>query len=383
MTQKIIVGNGEATLTSSNIFECDFTRETNTGNDITLGSTPSAYLVAKVYGKTPIVTYGTQIKYYEDDELIATLYCERPTIDNDSQYTIEAYDSITKLEKSMMGYLSSISFPITLKNLAVGICQECGLVFDTETFPNADYQVKTFGANISARQLMECIGELASRYVYALPNGHIAFGWYQANVQHEIAYRALDNNKNYHVYYMDTLQYENYESQAIGGVELITQSDKSGIKYPTTVNQNVYEIYYNILLNNATDSELQTIAQNIYNELSLITYRPCRFRIPYTKAIKSGDIIYVTEPNGNRFKTIIFSASLTRLGYECSSVGNETRDSAMSRSENQMYQKRINGALSKFTVELDSIRSEVENTVIGGENLIENAIDLEGHTFIN
>lgn len=382
MRQKIIVGNNTLTLDGNVIFECNFTRDVNVGNDLTLGSTPSACLTARVYGHSPTVTYGTQIKYYEDDELISTMYCERPTILSESQYQIEAFDSVSKLEKNMLSYLNNATFPMTLKNLAIGVCNECGLIFETESFPNDSFQVGAFSANISARELLECIGEVSSRYVYAKPNGNIAFGWYTLNESHEIAYNVLGASKTYHVYYMDGLKYENFETQSIGGVEILTEADRSGVKYPSSATDNIYEISYNILLNDATEEQLTTIAQNIYNELSFTSYRPCTFRIPYTKDIKAGDRIFVTEPNGNRFATLVFTTNITSNGLECSSAGSETRDSASHRSNTQSYRKELNGAMAKFSVELDEIRGEVLDTVIGGQNLIINAIDLEGHVFL-
>lgn len=369
------------------------------GLNIAAGSEVTAYKVDDAGTRYPVGLY--------------TL--EKPTRPTANTYKITAYDRISWLDKDLTKWLAALDvWPIELLTFAQMVCSECGLTLINESIPNGTYLVPQFtGDGVTGRKLMRWIGEICARFLRATPGGDVEFAMYAPNSAYTIGpykraaaatlsssvtisedgvgnvvissdlmtveddgegnvtvtssiLNVTDNAGNVVVsvvgdtevipYYQGSLSYEDYEVAPIEKVQIRLTEDDIGVVFPEVEGEvNTYIITGNYLLTTSTTDELLPVAQVIYEEISGITYTPCRVSIPVCLGINPGDIISITDKNGVTITAYVMTKTTTgqRDTLEC--TGSPRRDSS-SVVNNEEYR-----ALSGKVLE---IRKQVEGLTV-------------------
>lgn len=369
------------------------------GLNIAAGSEVTAYKVDDAGTKYPVGLY--------------TL--EKPTRPTANTYKITAYDRISWLDKDLTKWIAALDvWPIELLTFAQMVCSECGLTLINESIPNGTYLVPQFtGDGVTGRKLMRWIGEICARFLRATPGGDVEFATYALNTAYTIGpykraavvpltdtvnisddgegnvvissdlmtveddgegnvtatsdvLNVTDNAGNVVVsaaggtemipYYQNSLSYEDYQVALIEKVQIRLTDDDIGVVYPEVEGEvNTYIITGNYLLTTSTTDELLPVAQVIYEEISGITYTPCRVSIPVCLGINPGDIISITDKNGVTITAYVMTKTTTgqRDTLEC--TGSPRRDSS-SVVNNEEYR-----ALSGKVLE---IRKQVEGLTV-------------------
>ena len=327
---------------------------------------------------------------------------------------IERGAKYKELKLSFVIFICLEVWPIELLTFAQMVCSECGLTLINESIPNGTYLVPQFtGDGVTGRKLMRWIGEICARFLRATPGGDVEFATYALNTAYTIGpykraavvpltdtvnisddgegnvvissdlmtveddgegnvtatsdvLNVTDNAGNVVVsaaggtemipYYQNSLSYEDYQVALIEKVQIRLTDDDIGVVYPEVEGEvNTYIITGNYLLTTSTTDELLPVAQVIYEEISGITYTPCRVSIPVCLGINPGDIISITDKNGVTITAYVMTKTTTgqRDTLEC--TGSPRRDSS-SVVNNEEYR-----ALSGKVLE---IRKQVEGLTV-------------------
>lgn len=345
MTSKIVRADGTEI---TGIKSVTYTEKVNADIDLRPGCVASACIVAEVFGSQGNAPgAGEALTYYqvdseENETLIGVFYAE-PAIPSRMTYAFTAYDAAYKLNTDFSGRLAAIQndFPMTLLSLVQEACNVAGVTL-VGTFPMSYISIGAFYADgVTCRQIVSWAAELACRFVRCDTAGNLKFDWYAA-VTDVITPGAGTNGEIY--YKQSGLTYENYDTPVIGCISLYPVDEeniayvyKSTTLYPAndvfpssyifpSNSESTMVFQNNLLVNGATATDYVAIAQNIYEQMALVTpYRPASVELfTFNNPFRAGDIVTITDIQGVTFTTPFMSMTVTSESAKLESTGNST-----------------------------------------------------------
>lgn len=203
--------------------------------------------------------------------------------------TLTAYDKMILLDKA---YVPSVTYPATLAQIAQDACVQCGVILESLQFPRSSYVVATAPTDVTCREVMAAVAQLAGCYVKARPNGRIAITWYADAVSNTIS----------------TLYSKNVctDDVTITGITVISgeTTAKSGADgYRLAISDN-------ILLE---EEKAQETADYLGNKLIGLTFRSLSVSCQSDPSIEAGDRIAVKDEKGNTYQTVVTSTTFAVL----------------------------------------------------------------------
>ncbi len=311
------------------IQSCTITECVNSETELTLGSTCSTCLEAKIIapgGALRITDTFTLSKQNEAGILIpvGVFNPEKPVKSSANVYKVTAYDNISKLDKDLSAWLKGLTgWPYTLVTFAGMVCGACGLKLATGNVPNGSFPVKRFyKPGVTGRQLMRWIGEICCRFCRANAAGDIELAWYQPS---EATIQATGER----YYFAKSLSYEDYNVAPVDAVQLRLADSDSGVLWPEANAANPYIISGNPILLAQVNGGLLSYLNVIQKELaSMTSYRPCKISLPACMDIRAGDTVRIVDGNGESFTTCVMTKTQSgqRDTLEC--TGSKSRSSS-------------------------------------------------------
>lgn len=365
----IILPSGEELFSGSEggnaIRSCTYTESINSGTELALGSACCACLELSIFAPAGSLTIsqGAEIAYYQVDDagvrtLIGHFIAEKPTRSSANTYKVTAYDRMSWTDKDLSPWLRGLTgWPYTLYAFAGMVCAQCGLELANTSLPNGSYQIQQFYADsITGRRLLQWIGEASAQFCRATPEGKIQFGWYRR--PESLAIGPTD-------YYQGSLSYEDYQVAAIDRVQIKQGEGDIGIIHPADAEDgsNTYIIDGNLLLTTGSDAALRPLAQAIYNVIHAIQYTPCKVAIMAGLGARAGDIVPVTDANGNTITTYIMTRTTAGQRDTLESTGSARRDSVTAAHSNTL--QNLHGRILKILATIDGLT--IENQDLAGQ----------------
>ena len=192
---------------------------------------------------------------------------------------------------------------------------------------------------------------------------------------------AEENEANY-----ISVAYEEYETEAITGVIVKSNSDNIGQVVGTK--DNAYILTGNPLIYNKTSEDLTKIGQNIFAKIKGITYRPNTTTLEGLPYLETGDY-YILTKNNDDVSSPIFTRTLAgvqALKDTFESKGNKLRVNEDSQTSEIMtlqsrmlkIQKGVDGLLIEVTDLDENTSSRFEQTASKIEAEVKRASNAEG-----
>lgn len=417
LRNKLVRSNGSV-IDSSVIISCEFTEEVNSSTNLTVGNVTSAELTVEIRS-TEAIQQGEVLTYYmvEDDveTLIGEFITEKPTVASRTSLKFSAYDNIVKTETVFSEWLreNQDAFPMTLLSLVQSACDYCGVTLATTDFPMSDLSVGAIYAdNLTCRQVLSWAGAIAGRFIKANANGEIEFAWYKSaplfaltpgeqadsnnleitddgrgdisvassdmtvtddgegNVVLEIANVIIAEHDGNVVistqaipYASGGLSYETYTTDKIQKVQIKHSDDDIGVVYPPEVEGNCFCVSGNMIIGTCSIEDVTTIATNLYEHLSDISYVPLNIKTFRTIRVRAGDVIVVRDSNGNKMVTYVMKVSVSASGTTITSTGDKSHGSNASVASEKY--SNLTGKMLELSKTIDGLR--VANSDLEGK----------------
>lgn len=336
----------------------------NAGQEFTIGSAYSDYIEAEIWadpGGSLQITAGDTLTYYRQDDAgnrtkVGIFYAEKPTRTKRNSYKVTAYDTMSKLDADFSGWLraNQAQFPKTIWQLVQLACQRAGVTLASSSLPiNGSYSVQAFYADdLTCRQIISWVAEAAGCYAHMNADGKLQFLTYSD--KRSTAKITPDGASSSTAYYADSLSYEDYTVKAIEKVQIRQSDSDVGVIYPdSTTATNTYAVQGNLLLTTGTESNLKTVAQNLYNVLKSVTYTPCKVAVPSSSGLACGQIVHVKDARGREFDTYLMSATISSGKASFESVGSASRES--SSAVNSQSYKNLTGKMLEIKTSVDGL----------------------------
>ena len=431
---KIVLSDGTAissgNISSTSIISATITQRVNKGSDLTLGSTCAAMFECKIIvkGTDVLINAGDEITVYKvlddgSDKQIGKFTCEKPTMKG-KILSLVAYDRVSWLDKDITKWLTGLTgWPYPLLTFAQMTCQQCGCALTNETIPNGDYMVQKFSASgITGRDIIQWAAQAAGRFCVADANGNLEFRWYtpaaidiadkeyEHNVKTsydngrliiespEIATEYADGklslnsdaisgtyeNGNLNIttdrgkrripYYMGSFHREDYSVDPVEKVQIQFSASDVGTVYPDVPGEiNTYKITGNYLLTAQTPETLLPIATTIYNQLSKITYVPCKISVPSNFEVNAGNTVQIHGADGKTITAYVMQKKSSGAKDSLESTGGKTR-STTTAVNNRSFEA-LSGKILDIKTNVDGVTVRVEEVNRNAEDNLTNFAD--------
>lgn len=312
-----------------------YKEQVNTEHNLRFGAVASKAIYFRgFYDSSNPAPVGASLDYYDrDGNFVGRFYAET-TVETKNEYSVVAYDEIVKLKADFSAHLSEIQFPVTLAQLVQAACSVASVPIDTQNMALGSMSVESFYAdNISCAQILSWAAEIEGKFVRVKRESSssvtpsLEFAWYAQNALYDIAPSDGQSGGVAHVYYkQDGLQYEDYVTATVDAVSIKpAETDGAAYTYPNVSGGNIYPVSDNLLLTNATQATMVSVAQNMYSAIQEFAYRPATVRLfPFNCPFKAGDRVQVTDANGDSFSTVIMAVTETDSETIVYSTGDET-----------------------------------------------------------
>lgn len=419
MLRNKLVRSDGSIIDSSVIISCEFTEEVNCSTNLAVGDATASELSVEILA-TDTIQQDEVLTYYiiEDgvETKIGVFNAEKPTVATRTSMRFSAYDNIVKTEKVFSGWLreNQSLFPMTLLALVQYACTHCGVTLATIDFPHADLSVNAFYADdLTCRQILTWAASIAGRFIRANIDGGLEFAWYadasnvyvqpSKNVSSDAITVTDDGQGNLSIlsdditviddgegnvtlesnnlvmlanetgvsiaayaalpYRQGSLNYENYTTDLIERVQINHSEDDVGVIYPAEADGNCFTISENMILGMLESETVSLIASDLYTQLKDITYVPFSVTVPRTIQVRAGDIINLTDSNGNTFASYVMKVSVTPSGTSLTSTGDKSYGSTAAVSSEKY--SNLTGKVLSISRSVDGLL--IENKELAGK----------------
>lgn len=196
---------------------------------------------------------------------------------------IKAIDNMINLDKPYS--LSKLSYPATLYQIYVNICNVADIPVGTTNFPNKDYVVKIRPDDeLTLRDVLGYVAELAGCFAKCNRNGVLELKWYE---QTDIIL-GPENRFNFKLS-DDVIQIKGVMA-TIDGTTYLAGSDEYAI-----------DLSENPLL----QGDYETVLPNIFNNIKDTVFTPYTSDWQGNPAIQAGDILTQIDRDGKEYNTLV------------------------------------------------------------------------------
>lgn len=301
------------------------------------------------------------------------VYSDKPTADR-TQRDVVAYDALYDIiNANVMGWYDSVlpnlDSTITLKNFRDSFFEHFGVIQKDITLPNDSMVIKrsldkeTGNAQtnvLSGSTVIKAICEINGCFGHINRQGQFEYiflkqdiqGLYPANDLYPADNLYPKSPDSYRINKSDyiTADYEDYIVEPITKLQI--RSSDSDVGTIIGNGNNAYIIENNMLTYQKTANEMQKIAQNIYNKISKIRYRPFTADLRGNPCLEVGDAIRILTKNA-----IVESYVLERDFKGIQAL----RDSFSSVGE-QYYSEKVNSTQTSIK-QLENRSNKLERTI--------------------
>lgn len=304
-----------------------FTDLVNDSEDLRLGSVCANSVEVSILAPDGLgVAAGDEIVVYKVDGTTrkkkGVYIIDKPTKPTAYSMKIIGFDRVTKLDKDLTEWLSSLNgWPYTLLTFANMVCEACGLKLVTKSIPNSGIVIDQFSmVGVTGRKLMRWIGECCCRFVRANADGDIELAWYT-----DSGVTLAPSGENY--YFKGSYAREDFSTAPIEAVQIMfAKSD--GYKWPeAAADANSYIIQGNPFLSATTDDNLMALNM-IKHSLKDVSYTPCKVSVAESYGIEAGQSVQIVGREGETITAYVMKKTTRgqRADLEC--TGNARRDNS-------------------------------------------------------
>lgn len=206
---------------------------------------------------------------------------------NEKYISIIAYDSMSKFDVPFSEI--DVKFPIKLSTLFQKICTYCGVAYGSVDFPNNNLYVSDdyLDKNISCRDVLSYIAQLACSYAYIDKSGYVCMRW------------------------MNDTDYTVQERQKINGTVTVTGVQLTDASDDTKIYQIGTKDYCLVIDDNPFVIGNYAVQNDVWTNrlVGKLKLTPFEAEILSDPSLEAGDIVTISDLNGNTYNTPITSIS--------------------------------------------------------------------------
>ena len=226
---------------------------------------------------------------------------------------------------------TTLTFPITLKNLVVALCTHLNVLHNIpQSFTNYDYTITArpvYFQGVTAAELLGYIQEVAGGFFKADRNGIIQYYSIQTVSVSDDAVIITDGNAGKEEYsyrqIVGDLYIADYDVEQIDKLQVRGTEDDIGIIVGTGTN--AYIITGNVLMYTLTETTGSTVVTNIFNAIKGMEYTPFSAKVMGLPYVTVGDSVSITTLKNKNATAPVLQRVLSgaKLSFDAFSANGE------------------------------------------------------------
>ena len=210
---------------------------------------------------------GTEFEFSRNDRRVGYFTATEVVKDNDTRIKVVAYDRLSRFDKIADTWWNAQSFPQTIGQLLISLCQFVDMPFVATSALNLDKTI-TQGFhpdNTPAKDFLSWICEITGTYAICNEDGVLVLDYYHPSDIHI----SLSNTQG--------TQVEEYALDVITGLQIRAKENDIGVIVGSGANS--YVIESNPLLYDLPSGDIESIATAILNRVQNVTYVPAKVNL--------------------------------------------------------------------------------------------------------
>ena len=324
------------------------TWQVNDDTDISLGSACAAMLEAELYlPAAPEV--GQTMSLWEDDTCLGLFLCSQVKRIGSDTLAVTAYDRMVCFDRDITAWLEGLSFPMEAQTLLEALCLYCGVTLEAGQMPQWSV-VSVSQTDLSGRQLLKYLGQLAGGFWQITPQGSLQLDWYPQISQPLSGCR------------MDSLTCDDASAAPIARVLIRDSGVEVGAVWPDGSQEaaNTYILEGNPLL--PPGSDRQQVAQRLYDLLQDYQCTPFSCALLPGMGVAPGQRICFTDASGRVHTAPVMTLRLKNGQRQISATASPTLQSV--EAFNRLTLAQLEGRM--LTVERTAQGLQAEHTDLKG-----------------
>lgn len=330
---------------------------------LNFGEVNSTKIQFKTYGNLNLTGNIVSVRFGTDSEnsLIGTYKVTySSTKSNSSTVTITAYDAVKEFNRDVADWYVSQPFPMKLKDFRESLCQYVGIEAADITLINDEIMVWETAnpSSLNGMDMLFWIGQLNGVFAHALDAYSIewvSLGTSAVEIPKSVTYGPA------------AFEAKSYDTAPIGGLVIRQEDGDVGVAIGTT---NKYVVQGNILVYGYSSTELNLVADRLYDKIKNVRYVPCSLKMKYLPNIKMGSMC---SYDGNVF--YVLQRSTSGLLFDTLTAGGNEYLETDNSVESELEQLRGKANILNRSIE------ETRNTIIDIENGLKNEISATATEF--
>lgn len=294
--------------------------------------------------------FGETVRTWEYVPL-GTFYIDAPEQRRVACIECTARDGMQRFEVDCDDWWAALKWPLTRLALLRGLCGLVGVALGTEDFPGADISLASAplaGNGLTAKEVLGWIAESAGSYARMSRDGALELVWFaETGITLEPTQHFGDSPAE-------------YTTPAIDALHVMAMESDIGVMLPEGGSGNEYQVVDNPLLYGATEAEIRTAAQPLYERMAAFpAYTANSVEAVGDWSLEPGDIIQVVGGDGVTRTLPIFRMVLdwnggARMTLECTGGTGRKPSTSSSRRELTLYR-----AYNRLTTDIEGIHGEI------------------------
>lgn len=212
---------------------------------------------------------------------------------------VKAYDRLKLFDVDVSEWYSGLVFPVTVKSLRDSLCAKIGVEQEQIELANDDMIIeKTVLADkLNGLDVLSAIAEINGAFCRMSRNG-------------KLMYVTPSKTANDSISVLRSCKVDDYLVAPITGAQIRETETDLGGTYGEL--DNLYSITGNMLCYGKNESDLVAIAQNVFDVIGGITYKPCTLKIRGKPYLEPGDRIGFTC-NDVAYESIIIGRTMSGI----------------------------------------------------------------------
>lgn len=219
---------------------------------------------------------------------------------------ITAYDNMRKFNVDVSKWYKNLTFPISLKQFRISLCDYIGVEQIDIDLPLDDIQItKTIDPEqLNGLDVLKAICEINGCFGHINKSGYLQYiflerdGLFPSETlfpDDDLYMISNDNTEQISHYKQSDTTYEDYNTVSIDRLQIRQEEGDIGVLYGD--GSNTYVIEGNFLVYGKSSEELSQIAEKIYENISGRTYKPCKIVTQAIPWVEVGDklVCYTTD----------------------------------------------------------------------------------------
>lgn len=308
------------------------TRSVNSGDNLLLGSCCAAkaeFNILDLDGAFQNLT-GKEFLYTCNGEKQGYFIVDSVECQNDALIKVTAYDRMILFDITVDDMITALPDDFTLSELYTTLCSYVGIEPQEQEITNGDFSIKKnfTGSNITGRDMLYWIAEVAASYAFINADGKVELGFYNSDNE-----KTIDRDRYF------TVNISDFKTSPINKLQIHKNENDIGCIVQTddsengTAAINAYTITDNPLFYTTDGTTLETPAQAILEKIQGFCYVPFECELLCdSQSPNIGDLVIIKTQNSDDVKSVVMEYVKNGMRMSVSATGSEQSNNLKSKN---------------------------------------------------